>query len=174
MNVKFTEKETKIGKALRRLNKDEKVSFKTGVFGRDNSKMVMIGAVHEFGSEYTVKKTHFVPPLRRVVKAGTVVKIPARRWLSIGYQRNKEFYFKLLKKNLKQKSEGKKSFDELNNEMAFAMARTIKSELGKNMPPALKYRQGTPLIDHGDLKRAIGTKVVTNKKITNTKGYGDD
>ena len=74
MNVKFTEKETKIGKALRRLNKDEKVSFKTGVFGRDNSKMVMIGAVHEFGAEYTVKKTHYVPPLRRVVKAGTVIK----------------------------------------------------------------------------------------------------
>ena len=42
------------------------------------------------------------------------------------------------------------------------------------MPPPLKYRQGTPLVDNGDLRRSIGTKIITNKGISNTLGYGDD
>lgn len=174
MKIKIIEKETQIGKAIRRLNKENKVVFKTGIFGKDNSEMVMIGAVHEFGAEYKVKKTHYVPPLKRYVKAGTIVKIPARRWLSLGYQRNKKFYHELIKKNLKQKSEGKKNFESINEEIAFAIARTIKSELGRDMPPPLKYRNGTPLIDNGDLKRAIGTKIVSTKKASSTKGYGEE
>lgn len=174
MKIKIIEKQTQVGKAIRKLNKENKVVFKTGVFGKDNSEMVKIGAVHEFGAEYKVKEAHYVPPLKRYIKVGTIVKIPARRWLSLGFERNKEFYIKLLKKNLKQKSEGKKDFDSINNEVAFAIARTVKSELGKDMPPPLKYRQGTPLIDNGDLKRSIGTKIVSTKKTSETKGYGKE
>lgn len=161
MKFKVTTKETQLGKALKKLHNEGNVSFKVGVFGSDNKmvdkkgkkkNMVMIGAVHEFGTN----------------------KIPARRWLSLAFTRNEKFYNELVKTNLKKIAEGKMSIEKSNDIIAITLASRTKAELGKDMPPPLKYRNGTPLVDTGDLRRSIGTKVVTNKGISETKKYGDD
>ena len=161
MKFKVTTKETQLGKALKKLHSEGNVSFKVGVFGSDNKmvdkkgkkkNMVMIGAVHEFGTN----------------------KIPARRWLSLAFTRNEKFYNELVKTNLKKIAEGKMSIEKSNDIIAITLASRTKAELGKDMPPPLKYRNGTPLVDTGDLRRSIGTKVVTNKGISETKKYGDD
>lgn len=174
MSVKVTFKPTKLGKMLKKLSKEGNVSFKTGVFGDDDSKMVMIGAVHEFGTEFKVKKTHFVPSLKRIVKEGTIVKIPARRWLSLAYTRNEKFYKQLLANQIKKIVEGKTTFEEANKKIAIVLSSKTKAELGRDMPPPLKYRNGTPLVDNGDLRRSIGTKIVTNKGKSNTIGRGNN
>lgn len=161
MKFKITTKETQLGKDLKRLNDERSVSFKVGVFGSDNKmvdkkgkkkNMVMIGAVHEFGTS----------------------KIPARRWLSLAFTRNEKFYKELIKTNLKKIAEGKMSIEKSNDIIAITLASRTKAELGKDMPPPLKYRNGTPLVDSGDLRRSIGTKIVTNKGVSETKKYGDD
>lgn len=161
MKFKVTTKETQLGKDLKRLNDERSVSFKVGVFGSDNKmvdkkgkkkNMVMIGAVHEFGTS----------------------KIPARRWLSLAFTRNEKFYKELIKTNLKKIAEGKMSIEKSNDIIAITLASRTKAELGKDMPPPLKYRNGTPLVDSGDLRRSIGTKIVTNKGVSETKKYGDD
>lgn len=160
MKFKVTTKETQLGKALKKLHSEGNVSFKVGVFGSDNKmvdkkgkkkNMVMIGAVHEFGTS----------------------KIPARRWLSLAFIRNEKFYKELIKTNLKKIAEGKMSVEKSNDIIAITLASRTKAELGKDMPPPLKYRNGTPLVDSGDLRRSIGTKISTSKGVSETKKYGD-
>lgn len=174
MKFKVTTKETQLGKALKRLHSEGNVSFKVGVFGSDDSKMVKIAATHEFGAEIKVKENRFVPKLGRIVKQGTIIKIPARRWLSLAFIRNEKFYKELVKTNLKKIAEGKMSIEKSNDIIAITLASRTKAELGKDMPPPLKYRNGTPLVDNGDLRRSIGTKIVTSKGVSETKKYGDD
>lgn len=173
--MKFTTKikETKVGKQMRMLTKEKKVAFRVGVFGSDNSEMVTIGAVHEFGAEIEVKENRFVPDLGKIVKQGTIIRIPARRWASLAMERNEKFIKKLIKNSLKSISEGKITIDQANNIVAITLASLTKENLGVGMIP-LKYRDGTPLVDNGDLRRSIGTKIVTNKGISKTIGYGDD
>ena len=173
--MKFTTKikETKVGKQMRMLTKEKKVAFRVGVFGKDNSEMVTIGAVHEFGAQIEVKENRFVPDLGRIVKQGTIIEIPARRWASLAMERNEKFIKILIKNSLKSIAEGKLTIEKANNIIAITLASLTKQNLGVNMIP-LKYRDGTPLVDHGDLRRSIGTKIVTNKGISKTIGYGDD
>ena len=92
MKFKITTKETQLGKDLKRLNDERSVSFKVGVFGENDSKMVKIASTHEFGANIEVKENRFVPKLGRMVKQGTIIKIPARRWLSLAFTRNEKFY----------------------------------------------------------------------------------
>lgn len=174
MSVRVKIKETKAGRQMRMLTKEKKVAFRVGVFGSDDSKMVTIGAVHEFGAEIEVKENRFVQDLGKVVKEGTVIKIPARRWASLAMERNESFIKGLIKRVLKNIGEGKITIDKANSIVAITLASLTKQNLGVNMPPPLKYRQGTPLVDNGDLRRSIGTKIITNKKISKTLGYGDD
>ena len=154
MSLKIKVKETKTGRQMRMLTNEKKVAFRVGVFGSDNSEMVTIGAVHEFGAEIEVKESRFVQDLGKVVKEGTIIRIP--------------------RQVLKRIGEGKLTIDKANNIVAITLASLTKQNLGVNMPPPLKYRQGTPLVDNGDLRRSIGTKIITNKGISNTLGYGDD
>ena len=89
-------------------------------------------------------------------------------------ERNESFIKGLIKRVLKNIGEGKITIDKANSIVAITLASLTKQNLGVNMPPPLKYRQGTPLVDNGDLRRSIGTKIITNKKISKTLGYGDD
>lgn len=174
MSLKIKVKETKTGRQMRMLTNEKKVAFRVGVFGSDNSEMVTIGAVHEFGAEIEVKESRFVQDLGKVVKEGTIIRIPARRWASLAMERNEKFIKKLIRQVLKRIGEGKLTIDKANNIVAITLASLTKQNLGVNMPPPLKYRQGTPLVDNGDLRKSIGTKIITNKGISNTLGYGDD
>ena len=91
MSLKIKVKETKTGRQMRMLTNEKKVAFRVGVFGSDNSEMVTIGAVHEFGAEIEVKESRFVQDLGKVVKEGTIIRIPARRWASLAMERNEKF-----------------------------------------------------------------------------------
>ena len=101
MSVRVKIKETKAGRQMRMLTKEKKVAFRVGVFGSDDSEMVTIGAVHEFGAEIEVKENRFVQDLGKVVKEGTIIKIPARRWASLAMERNESFIKGLIKRVLK-------------------------------------------------------------------------
>lgn len=173
MSLKMKIIETRAGKQMRMLTKEKKIAFKVGVFGSDSSEMVTIGAVHEFGAEIEVKENRFVPALGKTVKQGTVIEIPARRWATLAMERNENFIKKLIKNSLKKISEEEVTVEQVNNIIAITLASLTKQNLGVDMIP-LKYREGTPLIDNGDLRRSIGTKIVTNKGVSKTIGYGDD
>lgn len=173
MKFKVKTKETKVGKQMRMLTKEKKVAFRVGIFGSDDSEMVTIGAVHEFGAEIEVKESRFVQDLGKVVKEGTIIKIPARRWASLAMERNEKFIKKLIRQVLKNIAEGKINIEKANNIVAITLASLTKQNLGVNMLP-LKHRQGTPLVDNGDLRRSIGTKIITNRGISKTLGYGDE
>ena len=174
MTFKISTKETQLGKRLKSLSRDGSVTFKTGLFGSDDSTMVKIGATHEFGAEIEVKENRFVPKLGRIVKQGTIIKIPARRWLSLAFTRNESFYKKMLAEGLKEITEKNISAEEMYNKVAIILAAKVKEELGKDMPPPLKYRDGTPLVDSGDMRRSVGTRIVTTKGISGTKGRGNE
>lgn len=174
MSLKIKVKETRIGKQMKMLTDEKKVAFRVGIFGSDDSEMVTIGAVHEFGAEIEVKESRFVQDLGKVVKEGTIIKIPARRWASSAMERNDKFIKKLIRQVLKRIAQGKLTVERANNIVAITLASLTKQNLGVNMPPPLKYRQGTPLVDNGDLRRSIGTKIITKTGISKTWGYGDD
>jgi len=62
-----------------------------GVFGADDSELVMIAAVHEFGTEIQVTdkmRGWFAANGYPLKKETTVIKIPERSWLRSGYDEN--------------------------------------------------------------------------------------
>jgi len=177
-NLKVTSSTTKAGKELFKLGKQRgRTSFRVGVFGSDDSKQVIKGVVHENGAEIKVTQKmrgYFLAVFGIPLKLGSVIKIPARKWLTLAYERNINYFAKLIKINMTKVAEGKLTVKESNDIISIALASATKEELGVNMPPKLKNREGTPLVDTGDLRRSIGTKIVTSKGITKTKGYGEN
>lgn len=177
-NLKVTSNPTKLGKELfSQAKQKERVSFRVGIFGSDDSKQVIKGASHEFGANIKVTEKmrgFFMYKFGIPLKIGSEIKIPARKWLTLAYERNKKFFDKLIRTNMLKISEGELTIEESNNIIAITLASITKEELGKNMPPPLKFRKGTPLVDTGDMRRAIGTKIVTKKGVSKTKGYGED
>lgn len=161
MGVKVTKKKDKNADVIEKNLKKDKTVFRCGVFGSDDSKMVMIGAVHEFGCdiEVTTKMRGYFLAVHKIpLKVGTKIKIPARKWLSIAYAKNESFIKNILEKNIKDIATGNKTREEANNIIAVALALCIKGDLGKGVTQP-KYRKGTPLIDNGDLRRSIGVKI---------------
>ena len=175
-NYKVTSSTTKAGKELFNATKQRsRVSFRVGVFGSDDSTQVIKGAVHENGAEIKVTpkmRGYFLAVFKVPLKVGSIIKIPARKWLTLACERNIDYFTKLIKTNLAKVAEGKMSMEMSNNIIAITLASVTKEELGRDMPPSLKYRQGTPLVDTGDLRRAIGTKIVSLKGVSKTHGLG--
>ena len=154
---------------LKKMNQRKNVHFQTGVFGSDDSEIVKIAAIHEFGGEIKVKKNRYVPVLGVTLKAGTIITMPSRKWLTITFERNKEIIEKILKSNLKKIAEGKLSIDDSNEIIAVALSSLTKKEMGNGvMQP--KHREGQPMVDTGRLRQSIGTKINYKGK---TKGYGE-
>ena len=162
-------KPTNTLKNLKKLEQRKNVYFQTGVFGSDDSEIVKIAAIHEFGGEIKIKKNRYVPVLGVTIKAGTIITMPERKWLTIAFERNREIIDKIIKSNLKKIGEGKLTIDDSNEIIALALSSLTKKEMGKEvMQP--KYRKGTPMVDSGRLRQSIGTKVNLKGK---TKGYGE-
>lgn len=174
--LKVTSAPTKLGKELlSQAKQGNKVSFRVGVFGSDDSTQVKKAASHEFGAEIKVKESRYVPTLGVTIKAGTIIKIPARKWLTLAFERNRDYFNQLIKVNMKKVAEGRMTVEESNNIIAITLAEVTKEELGQDMNnPPIKYRKGTPLVDTGDMRRSVGTKIVSRKGVSKTHGYGDD
>lgn len=150
-------KPTKTMKNLKLFNR-KKMYFQVGVFGSDGSEMVQIAGIHEFGGEIIVKKTRYVPAINATVKAGTVIKIPERKWLTLTFERNKKIIDKIIKTTLKKIGEGKLTVDEAKEIIAISLASLTKKEMGIGVLPP-KHREGRPMVDTGDLRRRVGAKV---------------
>lgn len=171
-------KPTKALEELKRLNKRKNTYFQVGIFEKDNSKddskkaseMTKIAAIHEFGGEIKIKKSRYVQSLGVTLKAGTIITMPERKWLTITFERNKEFFEKLIKTNLKKISKGLMTVETSNEIIAITLADLTKKEMGKGVM-APKHRSGTPMVDSGDLKKRLGTKVNFSET---TYGIGED
>ncbi|MGL5243829.1 MAG: hypothetical protein ACRC7R_01450 [Sarcina sp.] len=177
--LKVTSTPTKLGKELlSQAKQGSKVSFRVGVFGSDDSTQVKKAASHEFGAEIKVTKKmrgYFMAKFGVPLKVGSIIKIPARKWLTLAFERNRDYFNQLIKANVKKVAEGRMTVEESNNIIAITLAEVTKEELGQDMNnPPIKYRKGTPLVDTGDMRRSIGTKIVSRKGVSKTHGYGDD
>ncbi|MEG0730592.1 MAG: hypothetical protein RR795_01420 [Cetobacterium sp.] len=151
-------KGTETLKNLKNLNNRKNTYFQVGVFGKDDSEMTKIAAIHEFGGEIVVKKSRFVPALGVTLKAGTIIKMPSRKWLTLTYERNKEVIGDIIKSNLKKIAEGNITVEESNEIIAISLSSLAKKEMGKGvMKP--KNREGTSMVDTGDLRRSLATKI---------------
>ncbi|MGL5582392.1 MAG: hypothetical protein ACRDCE_15710 [Cetobacterium sp.] len=154
---------------LKKMNKRKNVYFQTGVFGSDDSEIVKIAAIHEFGGEIKVKKNRYVPVLGVTLKAGTIITMPSRKWLTITFERNRETIDRIIKANLKKIAEGKLTVEGSNEIIAVALSSLTKKEMGNGVTKP-KHREGQPMVDTGRLRQSIGTKVDYKGK---TKGYGE-
>lgn len=162
-------KPTNTMKELKKMNQRKNVYFQTGVFGSDDSEIVKIAAIHEFGGEIKVKKNRYVPVLGVTLKAGTIITMPERKWLTITFERNKEIIDRIIKSNLKKIAEGKMSIEDSNEIIALALSSLTKKEMGNDVTKP-KHREGKAMVDTGRLRQSIGTKINYKGK---TKGYGD-
>ena len=112
---------------------------------------------------------NYVPAIKAKVKAGTVIKMPERKWLTLTFERNRDTIEKIVVTTLKKVGNGM-TLEEAKEIIAISLASLTKKEMGKGvMKP--KHREGTPMVDHGDLRRRIGTKVEMGET---TYGYGSD
>lgn len=163
MNV--TIKDTNnIDKVLGNLKQLGGKQIKVGLFGKDDSELVMIGAVHEYGVEIPVTpkmRAWFAAngyPLR---KETTVIKIPERSWLRSGYDENIDKIADKIERLLPDVLEGqinpKLFMDAIGMEFAGLIQKKMRD---LRTPPNSQMtieRKGSdnPLIDTGRLVGAI-------------------
>ena len=100
--------ETKVPEFLEMLEELYNTHLEVGIFGEDDSEMVMIAAVHEFGVEIKVtdKMRGYLHSIGIHLKPNTrTIKIPERSFIRAGYDQEKEKIIreseKLLEKVLK-------------------------------------------------------------------------
>ncbi len=101
----------------------------------DGTSVIMVGAVHEFGS-----------PSRN---------IPERSYLRSTMQSNKRKYKKLLSKLGRLIATGKMDADTALRTLGLKVETDVKGTLTDLKTPALKTREGNPLIDTGHLRQSI-------------------
>lgn len=105
----------------------------------DGTSVIMVGAVHEFGS-----------PSRGV---------PERSFLRSTLVGNKRKYKSFLGKLAKGIISGKITSDKAMNLLGLTLSTDVKAKLTEIKDPPLKSREGNPLIDTGHLRQSITYKV---------------
>ncbi|WP_132995829.1 hypothetical protein [Sporanaerobacter acetigenes] len=161
--------ETKVPEFLVMLDELFNTHLEIGIFGEDDSEIVMIASVHEFGVEIKVtdKMRGYLHSIGIHLGPNTkTVKIPERSYLRAGYDKEKENIIrqseKLLEKVLTLELPVSIFFETL-GELIVGMIQKYLTEL-KNPPlhPATIKNKGSsnPLIDAGHLRESITYKVV--------------
>jgi len=105
----------------------------------DGTSVIMVGSVHEFGS-----------PSRN---------IPERSYLRSTMQDNKRKYKKDLSKLGAKIATGALTSEKALSLLALKVEADVKGRLTELSNPALKYREGNPLIDTGHLRQSITHQV---------------
>lgn len=161
VTIKDTNNIDKIIKNLRQLGGKQ---IKVGLFGKDDSELVMIGAVHEYGVEIPVTpkmRAWFAAngyPLR---KETTVIKIPERSWLRSGYDENIDKIADKIERLLPDVLEGqvnpKLFMDAIGMEFAGLIQKKMRDLKNPPNSSMTVERKGSdnPLIDTGRLVGAI-------------------
>ena len=159
-----------IDKVMRNLKQLGGKQIKVGLFGKDDSELVMIGAVHEYGVEIPVTekmRAWFAAngyPLKKETK---VIKIPERSWLRSGYDENIDKIAKKIEEMVPDVIEGnvnpKLFMDAIGMEFAGLIQkkmRDLKNPPNSQMTVEMKGSDN-PLIDTGRLVGAIRHEVET-------------
>ena len=105
----------------------------------DGTSVILVGAVHEFGS-----------PARGV---------PQRSYLRSTVVENKSKYKQEFRKLSKQIISGKIDTKKALNIIGLTVQSDVQNKLRSIKTPPLKYREGNPLIDTGHLIQSITYKV---------------
>ena len=161
--------ESKVPEFLEMLDELFNTHLEIGVFGEDDSEMVMIASVHEFGVEIKVtdRMRGYLHSIGIHLNPNTrTIKIPERSFIRAGYDQEKENIIrqseKLLEKVLKLELPVKVFFETL-GELIVGMIQKYLTDLSSPpLHPATIASKGSssPLIDTGRLRGSITYKVV--------------
>lgn len=105
----------------------------------DGTSVIMVGAVHEFGS-----------PARN---------IPQRSFLRATVEAGRRNYRQLFKKLSKKIVDGNMTKKEALGLIGLQVQSDVQGRITDGIDPELKSREGTPLVDTGHLRRSITFEV---------------
>ena len=105
----------------------------------DGTPVVMVGAVHEFGSPSQ--------------------NIPQRSFLRSTINENSDKYEGMIKKLTKKIVDGEMDQNHALGLLGLQMQGDVVEKISNGVPPALKYREGTPLYDTGHMAQSITFEV---------------
>lgn len=163
ITIKDTNNIDQLMSTLKKLGKKE---LKVGLFGGGD--LVMIGAVHEFGTEIKVTdkmRAWFAANGYPLKKEKTTINIPERSFLRSGYDENVDEIIKKIADLLPSVLENKVNTDIFLDSIGLEFAGLIQKKLKKLQDPEnstmTTERKGSsnPLIDTGRLVGAIRHEV---------------
>ncbi len=105
----------------------------------DGTSVIMVGAVHEFGSSSK--------------------NIPQRSFLRSTVQEKRRKYKKMFSKLAKKIVNGKLTVKEALNLLGLQVQTDVKEKITDIKEPELKHREGNPLVDTGHLRQSITYEV---------------
>jgi hypothetical protein len=153
-----------IPEVIRALRKLHNKTIKVGVFGSDDSELVTIARVHEYGAEIPVTpkmRAWFAANGFPLKKETTVITIPERSFLRSGYDENKDEIIDKVKQLLPSVLEGNVNPQLFMEMIGLEFAGLIQKKLRNLRDPANSSmtieRKGStnPLIDTGRLVGSI-------------------
>lgn len=145
--VKISKRADKAVKAIEKINKSFRLGSDTVKVGLpkgsnaypDGTSVIMVGAVHEFGS-----------PARNV---------PQRSYLRTTVVNNRNDYKKLFTKLSESIIDGKRTKKEALGVIGLQVQTDVRQKITDIKTPPLKDRDGNPLIDTGHLRQSITFQV---------------
>ena len=167
--MKMTKKNTSRMKQLTAdLKKLGANSIEVGVFGSDDADMVMIAAVHEYGTEINVTprmRGWFAANGYPLKKTTTKIVIPERSFLRSGYDENINDITRKVEQLLPNVLESKVNAQAFTNAIGLEFAGMIKKKMRDLRSPTNsgmtieRKKSSNPLIDTGRLVGSIRHEV---------------
>lgn len=153
---------------IKTLRKLQRKNIKVGVFGADDSEMVMIARVHEFGTEIKVTdkmRGWFAANGYPLKKETTVITIPERSYIRTGYDENVNEITRFIEQMLPDVLELRTNVNLFMDAVGTEFAGMIQKKLRKIQEPDLsdmtkeRKKSSNPLIDSGRLVGSIRHEV---------------
>lgn len=163
--------ETRVPEFLKMLKELTSTHLEIGVFGEDDSEMLVIANVNEFGVqiEVTDKMRNYLRVIGLPLKKDTkYINIPERSFLRAGYDQGKNDFIEKSEPLLEKVLALDLSVDDFFNTLGEYIVGQIQKYLTsirepKNHPFTIAQKKSSnPLIDQGHLRDSITYKVVKN------------
>ena len=155
---------------LKELELIEKKSLQIGIFGEDDSDILMIARVHEFGVKVTVtpKMRGYLSAVKDIhLKADTThINIPERSYIRAGFDFNQNKFMQQGKVLIERVIEGKITAHRMFELLGEYLSGAIKQYATNLSKPPLSNitienkGSSNPLIDTGRMRDSITYKVV--------------
>lgn len=163
--------ETRVPEFLKMLDELTSTHLEIGIFGEDNSKILMIAHVNEFGCQIDVtdKMRNYLHVIGLHLKKDTrVINIPERSFLRTGYDINKNKIIDKTEPLLKKVIALELPVDAFFNALGEYVVGQIQEYMTSIKSPAnhpftiAQKKSSNPLINTGKLRDSITYKVVRN------------